>query len=105
MRLQLAQDRNRLARQRDDVLRFHLHALGRDDPDRLIQVEFVPLRADQLAGTDERQRQQAQRVAGQLVAQLAIAVNGAQQLRQFLGRDCGLMLGLVRGERALQIGG
>ena len=52
-----AQQLDGLTRQRYDVFVFYLHARSRNNPRAGVQVDFIPCRADQLAGANERQRQ------------------------------------------------
>ncbi len=88
-----------------DVLGFHLHARRRDDPHGAVQVDFTPLGTNQLVGADEGQCQQAKGMAGQLVAHIAVPINGPQQRQQLNGSHGDLMLArLVRGKRLAQIG-
>ncbi|MCY1242818.1 hypothetical protein D9M72_558080 [compost metagenome] len=56
--MERAQHLDGLRRQRDDVQRFHLHALRRDAPHRGIEVEFGPAGADELASAHEGVGQQ-----------------------------------------------
>src|SRR5579863_569625 len=52
-RLKLAQDRDRLARERHDVRLPHFHPRSRDTPFRIRQVKLGPLRCAQLARSDK----------------------------------------------------
>ncbi len=90
-----------LARQGHQVRRAHLHALGRDIPARLLQVDLRPLGAAQLGGSHEGERQQLQRGAGYRAAVVGLdrSQERAELLRLGQSRE---VLRLVRLERASQ---
>ena len=67
-----------------------LHALGRDDPERVVNVELLPLGANQLIGSDEGERQQFEPKPGNGLAR--IVVDCPKQLRQFTRLDCRAVL-------------
>lgn len=76
--MKLAQDGHRLRWQRDAVGPAHLHAFGRDRPNRLVEVEFGPPRRAQLAGAGKQQRHEPQR--GARCGLAAISVDGLEEL-------------------------
>jgi hypothetical protein len=62
--LQCAQGGHRLARQRHDVLGFHLHALRRDAPLACLKIDLVPLGLAQLARPHEHEWRELEGIAG-----------------------------------------
>lgn len=88
--LQLAEQGDSLASERNDVLLAHLHAIGRNPPLAILQVELLPLGAAQFTRTHEHQRQQLQRVLRHWLT--LIAVNGPHQRADLRGlRDGGMV--------------
>ena len=82
----------------------HLHALGRDAPFALIEIDLRPLRLAQFARPDEHQRRQSQRTFRR--EESLIRINGAQQFSDTLRfDDRGVMLFLGRGQCAAKIAG
>lgn len=73
--LEFARYGMRLPRQRYNVLGFHLHASGGDEPRGVFQIKLNPLRAYQLTGTHEGLRQQLLGCLSPVSSCLAIARN------------------------------
>ena len=93
-RVQLPERLDRLPRQRDMMRCLGLHALSRDRPFGLVEVDLRPGRAAQFIGPYKRQRQQLECQPGLYVA--VVGVDARQQTGQVVGpqRRHGLGLGL-----------
>src|SRR5439155_20665355 len=97
-----AQNFHSLTGQGYDMLLAHLHALGRDAPFALVEVDLRPLRLAQFAGPDENQRCQSQRAFRR--KEPLIRINGAEQFRDSLWLDDGsVVLFLGRGQSSAQV--
>src|SRR5690606_11303240 len=86
------------------MLLAHLHAAGRDAPDRLfaVELELAPFGGAQFAGPDEHQRRESQRIHTTRLA--LIAVDRAQHLAELPGlSDGGAIRHLERLQCAAQV--
>jgi len=81
--VELAKDRQRLSRKRDDVLDMHFHPPRRDAPLRPVEIEFHPLRLTQLSRTHEYVRRQTQSGVG--CDRPGVPVDGSQEFADALG--------------------
>lgn len=102
--LDLAKQRDRLPRQWHLVRPAHLHLLGRDRPDRSIEVDLVPFGVPQFAGADKDVRQELHGKFGQLLT--VIAVDCTEQFANLVCLDDRtIVLWLRRDKRAAKIAG
>ena len=62
--MKLAENLDRLPRERDDVLLLHLHAMRRHSPLGHIEIELSPLGLSQLAWANKEEGRQAERASG-----------------------------------------
>jgi hypothetical protein len=65
----------------------YLHSTSRNIPERLIQIELLPIRADQLIDADKGLRQQLHREASLFTPNFLVSCNRLQQVRQFFRAD------------------
>jgi len=77
-RLELAQNRQRLLRERHDVLLGHLHAARGNPPFGIGKIELGPFRRPQLSGADEDERRKSECQCGHGLS--VIAVDREQEL-------------------------
>src|SRR3569833_943996 len=79
----------RLSRERHDMRAAHLHASRGNDPFAAVEVEFVPARADQLAGAHEHQQQKPERSSRFGVEASFMFRKRFEKYRQLIGLDGG----------------